>query len=39
MTRGGANAWLPVLRTFLGFGFLQGVLTLLAIALLVGTLI
>jgi ABC-type amino acid transport substrate-binding protein len=37
--RGGATAWLPVLRTFLSFGFLQGVLTLLGIALLVGTLI
>jgi hypothetical protein len=30
---------LPVLRSFLSFGFLHGVLTLLAIALLVGTLI
>jgi ABC-type amino acid transport substrate-binding protein len=37
--RGGATAWLPVLRTFLSFGFLQGVLTLLGIALLVGALI
>jgi polar amino acid transport system substrate-binding protein len=37
--RGGATAWLPVLRTFFSFGFLQGVLTLLGIALLVGTLI
>ena len=37
--RGGATAWLPVLRTFLSFGFLQGVLTLLGIALLVGMLI
>jgi polar amino acid transport system substrate-binding protein len=37
--RGGANAWLPVLRTFLSYSFLQGVLTLLAIALAVGTLI
>lgn len=39
VSRGGATAWLPVLRTFFSFGFLQGVLTLLAIALLVGTLI
>ncbi len=40
VARGGAAAaWLPVLRTFLSFGFLQGVLTLLLIALLVGTLI
>ncbi|EHL98862.1 hypothetical protein HMPREF9946_03441 [Acetobacteraceae bacterium AT-5844] len=37
--RGGATAWLPVLRTFLSFGFLQAVLTLLAITLLVGTLV
>jgi ABC-type amino acid transport substrate-binding protein len=37
--RGDATAWLPVLRTFLSFGFLQGVLTLVGIALLVGALI
>lgn len=39
VARGGSATWLPVLRTFLSFGFLQGVMTLLAIALGVGTLI
>ena len=35
----GITAWLPVLRTFASFRFLQAVLTLLAITLLVGALI
>lgn len=35
----GITAWLPVLRTFASFRFLQAVLTLLAITLLVGGLI
>ncbi|MCI0755267.1 hypothetical protein [Teichococcus vastitatis] len=34
-----ATAWLPVLHTFLSFGFLQGVLVLLGNAPGVGTLI
>jgi ABC-type amino acid transport substrate-binding protein len=33
------SAWLPVIRTFLSIRFLQAVLTLLSIALLVGSLI
>lgn len=37
--RTGIAAWLPVVRTFLSFRFLQAVLTLLAIALFVGALI
>jgi len=37
--RSGITAWLPVLRTFQSFRFLQAVLVLLSIALLVGTLI
>jgi ABC-type amino acid transport substrate-binding protein len=36
---GGVANWLPVMRTFLSFGFLQAVLALLAIALAVGTLV
>jgi polar amino acid transport system substrate-binding protein len=36
---GGVSNWLPVLRTFLSFNFLQAVLVLLGIALLVGVLI
>ena len=35
----GVTAWLPVLRTFLSFSFLQAVLALLGIALAVGVLI
>jgi polar amino acid transport system substrate-binding protein len=35
----GVSNWLPVLRTFLSFNFLQAVLALLGIALLVGILI
>lgn len=35
----GVTAWLPVLRTFLSFSFLQAVLALLGIALAVGFLI
>ncbi len=37
--RTGVTAWLPVVRTFLSFRFLQAVLALLGIALFVGTLI
>lgn len=37
--RGDLSAWLPVVRTFVSFRFLQAVLTLLAIALIVGALI
>ena len=36
---GGTTSWLPVLRTFLSFGFLQVVLSLLGIALVVGVLV
>ncbi len=36
---GGVSNWLPVLRTFLSFNFLQAVLALLGIALVVGVLI
>jgi ABC-type amino acid transport substrate-binding protein len=35
----GVTAWLPVLRTFLSFSFLQAVLALLGIALAVGILV
>lgn len=37
--RSGITAWLPVVRTFQSFRFLQAVLVMLSIALLVGTLI
>jgi polar amino acid transport system substrate-binding protein len=37
--RSDISAWLPVIRTFLSIRFLQAVLTLLSIALLVGSLI
>jgi polar amino acid transport system substrate-binding protein len=36
---GGVANWLPILRTFLSFRFLQAILALLGIALIVGTLV
>jgi polar amino acid transport system substrate-binding protein len=37
--RGGLANWLPILRTFESFGFVEAVLALLGIALVVGVLI